>query len=100
LTGGGAGETAGSGSAPFDLPAGDWRELTVEIPTAGLPGVIRLYLPAHEKPVEIDWIELRPKAAAARGQRWEFGGKLRPAAIPQSVPRGIQLTRWRRPHPW
>ncbi|HQL72752.1 MAG: Arylsulfatase [Planctomycetes bacterium ADurb.Bin126] len=72
---GGGAETAGSGSAPFELSAGDWRELTVEIPAAGLPGVIRLYLPAHEKPVEIDWIELRPKAATARGQRWEFGGK-------------------------
>lgn len=39
--------------------------------TLGLPGVIRLYLPAHDKPVEIDWIVLRPKSAA-RAQRWEF----------------------------
>ncbi|MCY2993123.1 MAG: sulfatase [Planctomycetota bacterium] len=61
-------------SFAFHLPSGDWREVSVEIAASGPLGVIRLYLPATEKPVEVDWIELRGKAADARLQRWEFNG--------------------------
>ena len=61
-------------SFAFDLPSGDWREVSVEIAASGPLGIIRIYLPATEKPVEVDWIELRGKAADARPQRWEFNG--------------------------
>ena len=62
-------------SFAFDLPPSDWREVSVELAASGSLGVIRLYLPASEKPVEIDWIELRGKAAGAKPQRWEFNGE-------------------------
>jgi hypothetical protein len=38
---------------------GDWQEITVQIPATGPLGIVRLYLPMQEQPVEIDWIELR-----------------------------------------
>jgi len=44
---------------PFTLKGGDWQEVTVQIPAAGPLGIVRLYLPMQEQPVEIDWIELR-----------------------------------------
>jgi hypothetical protein len=59
----------------FDLPFGDWREVSVELAVSGPLGVIRLYLPATGRPVEVDWIELRGKAAHAKAQRWEFTGQ-------------------------
>lgn len=69
----GAGDNTGSQSVPFDLLAGDWRELTVDVPTTGPLGVMRLYLPAHDKPTEVDWIELTSKSA--KPQRWNFDAK-------------------------
>lgn len=69
----GAGDNSGSQSVPFELLAGDWRELTVDVPTTGPLGVIRLYLPAHDKPTEVDWIELTSKSA--KPQRWSFDAK-------------------------
>lgn len=71
----GAGDTVGLKSVAFDLPAGDWREISVDVPASGPLGVIRLYLPANDKPLELDWVELRGKTAAAKTQRWEFGSK-------------------------
>jgi arylsulfatase A-like enzyme len=44
---------------PFTLKGGDWEEITVAIPATGPLGIVRLYLPMQEQPVEIDWIELR-----------------------------------------
>ncbi|MEQ1852696.1 MAG: N-acetylgalactosamine 6-sulfate sulfatase, partial [Chthoniobacteraceae bacterium] len=61
-------------SVAFSLTAGDWQELSVEIPGTGPLGTLRLYLPADAKPVELDWVELRGKDAGAP-QRWEFGSK-------------------------
>ncbi|MHB1079449.1 MAG: sulfatase [Prosthecobacter sp.] len=52
----------GSGKAeraPFTLKRDDWQEITVQIPAMGPLGIVRLYLPMQEQPVEIDWIELR-----------------------------------------
>ena len=44
---------------PFNLKVDDWQEITVRLPAAGPLGIVRLYLPMQEQPVEIDWIELR-----------------------------------------
>jgi arylsulfatase A-like enzyme len=60
-------------SVPFNVAAGEWQELTVDVPARGLLGTTRFYLPAGEKPLELDWVELRAKAAGAKPQRWEFG---------------------------
>ena len=57
-------------SVPFAVVAGDWRELSVEIPQSGPIGTLRLYLPAHGAPVELDWVELRAKRAKV--ERWDF----------------------------
>ncbi len=56
---GGAGGEARRGS--FTLRGGDWEEITVELPATGPLGIVRLYLPMQEQPVEIDWIELISK---------------------------------------
>jgi arylsulfatase A-like enzyme len=45
----------------FTLQGGDWEEITVELPAEGPLGIVRLYLPMQESPVEIDWIELTSK---------------------------------------
>jgi hypothetical protein len=45
----------------FTLKGGDWEEITVELPAEGLLGIVRLYLPMQDTPVEIDWIELKSK---------------------------------------
>ncbi|MFM8469628.1 MAG: sulfatase [Limisphaerales bacterium] len=67
---GGATDAANAQSVPYDLPAGDWREVSVNLATTGPLGVLRLYLPAASKPVELDWIEISPKAG--KPQRWDF----------------------------
>lgn len=67
---GGAGDTANAQSAAFNLPSGDWRELSVSVPTTGPLGVMRLYLPAQAGPVALDWVELKP--ANGKPQRWDF----------------------------
>jgi hypothetical protein len=43
----------------FTLKGGDWEEISVELPAEGPLGIVRLYLPMQEQPVEIDWIELK-----------------------------------------
>jgi hypothetical protein len=45
-------------SVPFTLPRGDWQELTIQIPATGALGIVRIYLPRQDQPVEIDWIEI------------------------------------------
>ena len=56
-------------SVPFKLTAGDWQDVSVSIPASGALGIIRLYVPAQQQPVEIDWIELQGTGAK---KRWEF----------------------------
>ena len=46
---------------PFTLRGGDWQEITVEMPATGSLGIVRVYLPKQDQPVEIDWIELHSK---------------------------------------
>ena len=47
---------------PFTLRGGDWQEITIEIPATGLLGIVRVYLPKQDQPIEIDWIELHSRA--------------------------------------
>jgi arylsulfatase A-like enzyme len=56
-------------SFPFALPAGDWQEVTVNVPAQGPLGILRVYLPAQKQAVEIDWIELK---ADGKPRRWNF----------------------------
>jgi hypothetical protein len=67
---GGAGDATGAKSVPFEFAAGDWRDVSVEVPATGALGVVRLYLPAASEPVELDWIEVR--AQEGKAQRWDF----------------------------
>ncbi len=81
---GGAGKVewlgnAAAGAAPksvaFNVAAGDWQEHSVDVPAQGLLGTTRLYLPAGDQPLELDWVELRGKSAQAKPQRWEFNSQ-------------------------
>lgn len=45
----------------FTLHGGGWEEISVELPARGPLGIVRLYLPMQEQPVEIDWIEMTSK---------------------------------------
>jgi arylsulfatase A-like enzyme len=55
----------------FTVPAGDqWHEATVTLPTKGMVQHVRIYLPAQQAPVEVDWFELVPRDGLR--QRWEF----------------------------
>src|SRR5215204_2419857 len=53
---GGAAAGTSPKSVPFEVPAGDWKELTVDVPAQGPLGILRLYLPASTKPVQLDWV--------------------------------------------
>ena len=50
--------------ADFTLTGGDWEEITVELPAEGPLGIVRLYVPMQDTPVEIDWIELISKSGS------------------------------------
>ena len=64
----GAPQEAGN-SVPFAIAPGDWQTITVETPARGPIGILRVYLPAQQQPVEVDWIELK---SDAKNQRWDF----------------------------
>jgi arylsulfatase A-like enzyme len=67
----GSGVSAGPPqSVPFALRPGEWQTATVDIPGNGPLGILRLYLPAQKEPVELDWIELKPRGGGTR--RWDF----------------------------
>jgi arylsulfatase A-like enzyme len=57
--------------AEFTLKGGDWEEVTVQLPATGLLGIVRLYLPMQEQPVEIDWIEIK-SGEGGKPTRTEF----------------------------
>ena len=57
-------------SASFTLKPGDWQTVTTAIPAPGPLGILRVYLPAQNQSVEIDWIELKPNSGKPR--RWDF----------------------------
>jgi hypothetical protein len=79
---GGHGEIAGQSVADRDASKGSeasddvkksdlpWQEVEVQIPdSAGQPGILRVFLPAEEIPVRLDWIELVQGSAK---RRWDF----------------------------
>lgn len=51
-------------SVPFTLTGGDWQEISIDLPATGPLGIVRLYLPKQEQPIEIDWIEIAPQTGA------------------------------------
>jgi len=65
-------------SVEFSLAAGEtWQELSLDVPIAGTPKVVRLYLPAEAAPVELDAIRwLRPDGEHLL-REWDFGGPAR-----------------------
>lgn len=71
----GAGDPTNTKSVPLQVATGDWKELSVDVPAEGPLGVLRLYLPAHAKPVEVDWVEVRGKSNGSKPQRWDFDAK-------------------------
>lgn len=58
-------------STPFEVRAGDWQHITVELTHSGTLGTLRLYLPVTlANFVEIDQIDILP--ATGRGETWSF----------------------------
>jgi arylsulfatase A-like enzyme len=57
--------------ADFTLKGGEWEEITVPLPATGPLGIVRLYLPMQDAPVEIDWIELSSRTVP-QPSRTEF----------------------------
>ena len=57
-------------STAFEVGAGPWQEIQVELKHRGPLGTLRLYLPAADHPIEIDQIELQPERGPK--QAWDF----------------------------
>ncbi|MFO0942293.1 MAG: sulfatase-like hydrolase/transferase [Pirellulales bacterium] len=54
----------------FVVKAGAWVEVSVAIHApSGKAGIVRLFLPNQEEPIELDWIELETKGTK---KRWDF----------------------------
>jgi len=54
----------------YTVKAGAWTEISAAIPAPGdKAGIIRLFLPAQDASVELDWIEL---TSGGRTRRWDF----------------------------
>ena len=60
----------GLSPALFSTKPGEWAEIETTIPAVGdLSGILRLFVPAQDQPVELDWIELD---SAGKTRRWDF----------------------------
>jgi arylsulfatase A-like enzyme len=65
-----SGKPEAAKSTPFVVKAGDWAEFEVEIPAQpDEAGILRLYLPAQDEKVRIDWIEIE---SSDKTKRWDF----------------------------
>ncbi|MBL9094377.1 MAG: sulfatase [Planctomycetaceae bacterium] len=54
----------------FVVAAEEWTEVRAKISARpDTPGIVRLFLPARQAPVQLDWIEL---VADGKTRRWEF----------------------------
>ena len=57
----------------FTLAVGDnWQEISVDLPVKGNTAIIRIYLPAKERPVELELIELCPARSNKPVRVWNF----------------------------
>ena len=56
-------------SVPYTIKGGDWEEISVRVPSNGALSILRLYIPAQQQGVEIDWIEAQGSNAK---NRWDF----------------------------
>ena len=57
----------------FTLAVGDnWQEISVDLPVKGNTAIIRIYLPAKERPVELELIELCPARSSKPVRVWNF----------------------------
>ncbi len=63
-------DPSGLVSTPFEVKAGDWQDLKIDLTHKGSLGTLRLYLPVDAKPVEVDSIEVAP--VKGKAQRWNF----------------------------
>ena len=53
----------------FEITAGDWSEVTVDVSTSGPVGLFRIYMPAGVESVDIDDVEL---TGSNQTRRWDF----------------------------
>jgi arylsulfatase A-like enzyme len=64
--------------ASLKVKGGDWRELSVPMPTEDQVVHLRFFLPSQKQPVEIDWIEVTSDGVDAEAvdkkanERWDF----------------------------
>lgn len=57
----------------FDIPSGDWQELSIPLDVDGQLIHIRLFLPSSKQSIDIDWIEIHSKTKPSPAQmRWDF----------------------------
>jgi hypothetical protein len=63
----GSADATGLVTVPFEVEAGDWQELKVEVKSQAALGTVRVYLPD----AEIDFIEVAP--VQGRALRSDFG---------------------------
>lgn len=56
-------------SVPFRIAPGDWHTIEVKVPASGPLGILRVYLPAVQQPVEVDRIQLQ---AGDQQRVWDF----------------------------
>jgi len=66
----GANNTENILSTPFVVAPGDWQTISVELKHTGRIGVMRLYLPVANQPIEIDQIDIKP--LSGKVESWTF----------------------------
>ena len=62
----GSADTIGMVSMPFEVEAGDWQDVQLQLKAPGPIGTLRLYLPDSD----IDSVELTP--AKGKAEHWNF----------------------------
>ena len=64
------GETqAAARSNPFVIKPAGWQTIEVALPPDATLGIMRVYLPAQNQSVEVDWIRFK---TATKTKRWDF----------------------------
>lgn len=61
----------------FELTAGKWREVKLQLATDGKLKHVRLFVPAPKSTTEIDWIEINSKSNSQK-KRWDFQSSMKP----------------------